>query len=220
MKDIVIYGFGGFATGDVTWLIDEINEEAREWSIVGYLDDNAGNHGKEKNGYKVLGGAEWLDGGRDVHCVVAIGNGAAREKTVLRIKDKVKGFPSLVNPDVRISRHAVVGEGCVICAGCLISGNAEIRDFVIVNLGCTIGHDAVLQEYSIVAPGVNISGNVEIGKYADIGTGATVIQGVRIGDGSVIGASAAVIRDIPAHCTAVGVPAKTVKPVDTKANTV
>jgi lipoate-protein ligase B len=45
-------------------------------------------------------------------------------------------------------------------------------------------------------------------KIVSIGVGATVIGGVSIGDNVSIGAGAVVTRDIPANCTAVGVPAK------------
>jgi len=209
MKDIIIYGFGGFATGDVVWLIDEINEAEEKWNIIGYLDDDATNHGKTKNGYSVLGGADWLDKYQgELYCAVAIGSGKIREKIVDRIKGKVKGFPALIHPLARISRYSIVGNGAIICAGCLVAGNVTVGDYAIVNLDCTLGHDAVLHEFSIVSPGAHISGNVEIGRYADIGTGAVIIQGIKIGEGSIIGAAAAVVKDIPSDCTAVGVPAK------------
>jgi len=52
------------------------------------------------------------------------------------------------------------------------------------------------------------SGLPRIGNNVSIGVGATVIGGVSIGDNVSIGAGAVVTRDIPANCTAVGVPAK------------
>ena len=210
MKDIIIYGFGGFAR-ELAWLIDEANQAKREWNILGFIDDNEQNKGKEQNGYKVLGGMEWFEENKKVFCTIGVGNGVIREQIVQKIKDKVLGFPMIIHPDARVSTSSAIGEGSIICAGCVITVNTEIKDFVIINLNCTIGHDAVLDDYAVIAPGVHISGNVEIGKYTDIGTGATVIQGVKIGAKCVVGASAAVIGDIPANCTAVGVPAKIIK---------
>jgi acetyltransferase-like isoleucine patch superfamily enzyme len=58
---------------------------------------------------------------------------------------------------------------------------------------------------------VHIAGNVSIGECVEIGVGTKVIQGKSIGDNSIIGAGAVVVRDIPANCTAVGVPAKPIK---------
>ena len=46
-----------------------------------------------------------------------------------------------------------------------------------------------------------------IGSGVYIGAGAKVLGGVRVGDGARIGANAVVLRDVPAGCTAVGVPA-------------
>lgn len=47
-----------------------------------------------------------------------------------------------------------------------------------------------------------------IGGHVDIGAGAKVIGPVTIGDHARIGANAVVTRDVPAHTTAVGVPAE------------
>lgn len=50
-----------------------------------------------------------------------------------------------------------------------------------------------------------------IGKNVFIGARAIILGGVSIGDNAKIGAGAVVLNDIPADCTAVGVPAKVVK---------
>jgi acetyltransferase-like isoleucine patch superfamily enzyme len=44
-----------------------------------------------------------------------------------------------------------------------------------------------------------------------LGTNATVINQVRVGAHTVVGAGAVAVRDLPAHCTAVGVPAQVIK---------
>lgn len=62
--------------------------------------------------------------------------------------------------------------------------------------------------------GINNGGTPIIGKNVYIGAKATIIGPVKIGDGAKIGAGALVITDIPAGCTAVGVPAKVVKGPD------
>jgi acetyltransferase-like isoleucine patch superfamily enzyme len=41
-----------------------------------------------------------------------------------------------------------------------------------------------------------------------IGAGAIILHGITIGEEAIIGAGAVVTRDVPAHCTAVGVPAR------------
>ncbi len=56
------------------------------------------------------------------------------------------------------------------------------------------------------------SGTPSIGNNVAIGVGATVIGGLHIADNVSIGAGAVVTRDLPANCTAVGIPARPLKP--------
>ncbi|MGH2484912.1 MAG: polysaccharide biosynthesis C-terminal domain-containing protein, partial [Ktedonobacterales bacterium] len=51
-----------------------------------------------------------------------------------------------------------------------------------------------------------------IGDNVTIGTGARVLGGVAIGDNALIGANAVVTIDVPANSTAVGIPARILKP--------
>ena len=104
-----------------------------------------------------------------------------------------------------------IGEGCIICANTIVTVDVTIEKFSIVNLACTIGHDAHLKSYTTLYPTVNVSGFVQIESGVEIGTGSQIIQGVSIGTGAIIGAGSVVVRDIPPHCTAVGVPAKPIK---------
>jgi acetyltransferase-like isoleucine patch superfamily enzyme len=60
-------------------------------------------------------------------------------------------------------------------------------------------------------PGVNISGEVTIDECVYIGTGAKIVNQVEIGEGTIVAAGAVVSKSLPAHCTAVGVPAKPIK---------
>jgi acetyltransferase-like isoleucine patch superfamily enzyme len=71
-----------------------------------------------------------------------------------------------------------------------------------------VGHDAVLADFCSLMPHANVSGAARLGAGCYLGTNATVIQGVSVGEGSIVGAGAVVVRDLPAHVTAVGVPAR------------
>ena len=81
----------------------------------------------------------------------------------------------------------------------------------IIDVNSTVGHDAVLKDYVTLYPSVNVSGSTIINEGVELGTGTQVIQGKTIGADTIIGAGAVVVRDIPANCTAVGVPAKVIK---------
>jgi serine O-acetyltransferase len=51
-----------------------------------------------------------------------------------------------------------------------------------------------------------------IGDNVFIGAGAKILGAITIGDNARIGANAVVLRDVPAGCTAVGVPARIIDP--------
>ncbi|MGL4861772.1 MAG: acetyltransferase [Cetobacterium sp.] len=208
MKKIYIVGSGGFAR-EVAWLIEDINEKNPTWVIMGFIDENEDNIGKELNGYKVLGNLEYLNKQEKSYVTIAIGTGEVREK----ISDKIKKhkFSILIHPSVMLSKFVNIGEGTIICAGSIVTTNIDIGNHVIINLDCTVGHDANLKNYTTILPSVNISGNVTVGERTMIGTGSAVIQGLSIGSDTIIGAGAIVVKNIPDNCTAVGNPAKPIK---------
>lgn len=209
MKDIVIIGAGGFAR-EVAWLIEEINENSLEWNLLGFIDDNTDNLGKELNGYKVLGTTDYLNNlSKEIYAVIAIGNGKIREKIANKLKERK--FAVLIHPNVKISETNFIDEGSIICSGNILTVNISLGKHVIVNLDCTIGHDSVIEDYVTVLPSVNLSGNTITKKYSTIGTGTKVIQGIAIGENTIIGAGTVVIRDIEDNCTAVGNPARIIK---------
>ncbi|MDE7433432.1 MAG: acyltransferase [Lachnospiraceae bacterium] len=95
-----------------------------------------------------------------------------------------------------------------------------------VNVNCkircrnkiTIGDDGVIaHDFTVMDSdchflnGDRNTSPVVIGDHVWIGTRVTVLSGVTIGEGAVIGAGSVVKDDIPAHCLAVGVPARVIK---------
>lgn len=218
MKKLFIVGSGGFGR-EVLWLAQRVNEKNvrygrdPEWEIIGFIDDNQSLHGTTQDDYPVLGGCDYL--GRlneSVYTVIAIGS--ARVKKLVAEKLSVYPnvhFATLIDPSAIISDRVEVGEGCIICAGTILTVDIKIGNHVIINLDCTLGHDDVVGNYVTIYPSVNVSGNVDVGEEAELGTGMQVIQGKKIGRQSIIGAGAVVVKDIPEKCTAVGSPARPIK---------
>lgn len=211
---LAIYGAGGFAR-ETLELVRDINADEAKWEILGFLDDDEEKWGRTLNDAPVIGGMDWLiERSVPPHLCLGIGSPAAKRRVVERVRPNVASFATLIHPSVVRSRHVDIGEGVTIAAGNILTANIALGNFVLLNLACTVGHDCVLGSYCTIAPGVNISGNVRIGTGCDIGTGSSIVQGVGIGEWSIVGAGAAVSKDLPANCTAVGVPAKPIKQRD------
>lgn len=211
MKKIAIIGAGGFGR-EVKTLIDQINAVTPKYEFIGYYDD-----GKEKgtliNTFPVLGKVSDLNSlTGEISVALALGNPVYKKNVVTLIDNQNISFETLIHPSVIMGSDEVsIGIGAVICAGCILTCNISIKDYVTLNLACTIGHDTILENYVSLMPAVNVSGEVVLEEAVYVGTGAKIINQVSIGKNTTIGAGAVVSKSIPEHCTAVGIPAKPIK---------
>lgn len=211
MEKIVIVGAGGFGR-EVKMLIDQINLKEHKYEFLGFYDDGF-EKGTTINNNQVLGSIEDLaNSSQELNVVVAIGSPEIKRKIVEKLTSATIKFPTLIHPSVLIGDEFVsIANGCIICAGTIITCNIEIKDFVILNLMCTVGHDTVINSFASFMPSVNISGEVVIHEEVYVGTGAKIINQLEIGKQTIVGAGAVVSKTLPEKCTAVGIPAKPIK---------
>ena len=210
MEKIAIVGSGGFAR-EILTLIDDINSRQPTYEVVGFVDSDTS---KTIHGYPVIGDDEYVNQVKEsLSVVIAIGEPHLKKKIRNKYTNPLVKFPSLIHPSVLIgSKDTVsVGEGCVICAGCILTTDIKIKDFVTLNLMCTVGHDTEIDNYCSFMPSVNISGEVKVNESVYVGTGAKIINQIEIGNNTIVGAGAVVTKSLLADCTAVGVPAKPIK---------
>lgn len=213
MKDIAIYGAGGFGR-EVACLIHRINkEQGKIWNLIGFFDD-----GLEKgmaNEYgAVLGNIDDLNAvSRHLSVVMAIGSPHTVEKVVSGVHNTNVDFPNIFAPDaIFLDRDNITfGKGNIVCAGCIFSCNVTIGDFNVFNGLITVGHDARLGNYNSLMPATRISGAVNIGNTNFFGVSSVVLQQTKIGNQTVVGAGSVVIRKTKDGCTYVGNPAMMVK---------
>ncbi|MGJ8684771.1 MAG: acetyltransferase [Nonlabens sp.] len=212
MEQIVIVGAGGFGR-EVKFIIDRLNQIKPSYELLGFYDDNPELSGLI-NGVPFLGTVDDLFAvNNPMNVVMGIGIPAIKEllNTKLKSNPNLK-FPSIIDPLAIIGNdNVVIGNGCVICAGVIITCDIVLKDFVTLNLSCTVGHDTLINSYASFMPSVNISGEVVIHKAVYVGTGAKIINQLEIGESTIVGAGAVVSKSLPAKCTAVGIPAKPIK---------
>ncbi len=163
--------------------------------------------------YPVLLDTQGLRNRAEETCVViAVGNPRARKQIYTALcRNPHLSFPTLIAPNVIYSDRVQIGNGCVIGFGAVLTVDITIGDFVLISNSCNVGHDAELRDFATLYPAVHVSGNVTLGEGCEIGVGSSIIQGLSVGEGSILGAGCAVVRDVPAHCTAVGVPARVIR---------
>jgi len=112
---------------------------------------------------------------------------------------------------VEIHPGATIGKGLVIDHGeaVVIGETAEIGDNCTLYQGVTLGGTG--KDTGKRHP--------TLGNNVLVGSGAKVLGPFKVGDNAKVAAGAVVLKEIPPHCTAVGIPAKIVKNGDTRIDT-
>ena len=86
LKDIVIIGAGGVGR-ETALIIEDINKVNKEWSLLGFVDDNIHIQGSNINGYDVLGNLEFLENyNKEVYVVCAIANYKIKKNIIEKLK--------------------------------------------------------------------------------------------------------------------------------------
>lgn len=211
-----IFGTGGFAK-EVDWLIYEIRTfKGDDYTPHYYVaEDTSSLVSQFLNGKEVISESYFRErfGGGTHNFFIAVGSPYIKERIALRLKSDIKHcyFPNLIHPSVLYDRRIdklVLGEGNIICGGCVLTTDIVIRNFVHLNIGTTVGHDTVIGNYATLSPKVSISGNVHIGDRVFIGTGANVLERLAILSDIVVGAGATIVRDLREPGIYVGTPAR------------
>ena len=155
MKDILIYGFGGFGH-EVACVVNHINAVEPTWNIVGYIDDGVAVGTECKYG-KVLGNIDVLNAWNSpVSVAVAVGSPKYLEEIPSKITNPLVNFPNIIAPNVFYfdKDEVTMGKGNIVTFGCRFSTNIKMGDFNVLNRSNVLGHDVVMGDFNVLMPGV------------------------------------------------------------------
>ncbi|KPP97282.1 MAG: serine acetyltransferase CysE [Bacteroidetes bacterium HLUCCA01] len=208
MDKIYIYGAGSVGKL-VAQIISDINAKNRQWEIAGFIDDDEAKLGQSYAGFKILGGSKELAKGSSV--IIGFSKPIQKKKVAEKLNSLRINSPTLIHPSAWLGERVKLGKGTVIYPGVCIDCDVVIGEHATINKNATFGHDSYYGNYITLSPGVNLGGFLEVGEGVEFGIGACTIQKLKIGNWTKIGAGAVVTKDLPANCTAVGIPAKPIK---------
>jgi UDP-perosamine 4-acetyltransferase len=207
--DIIVICAGGHGR-----VVIDILRRAGE-TVAGLVDADAGLHGKDIDGVRVIGGDEavFMRSSGEVMLVNARGNaprtGAGGLDGRRRLYERFAGrgfkFMRVISPDAVVSSAALLEDACHIVTGAIVHPGSVIGMDAIINTGAQIDHDCRIGAHSHVAPGAVLCGNVIVGPECHIGAGAVITQNITIGAGAIVGAGAVVIADVAPGTTTFGV---------------
>jgi UDP-perosamine 4-acetyltransferase len=209
-KDAIIIGAGGHGK-----VVLDILRAEKHYEPIGFLDADPSLNSTRVGNLPVLGQPNLLNKLRNQKvrfAIVAIGDNRARMSYAKMLAEHEFELINAVHPRATLSPTAQLGVNCVIAAGAVVATEARIGDSVIVNTQAVVEHECEIADGVHVAPGALLAGRVRVGEGAFIGLGARVIQCLSISAYANIGAGAVVLEDVAANVTAVGVPARVVKP--------
>ena len=207
-KRLFILGAGGFGRELESWL-QLMPEAKRDWQIAGYLDKNKQALDNFPSDYEIIGDEDSYQFGSGDLVALSIIEPKIKEAIYSKLKNKVRFF-TYIAPGVVWGKHNQIGEGTIICPGCVISTNINLGKLVTINTSSQIGHDTSIADFCSIMANVDIGGGNKLGKRVFIGTNATIIPQREVSDDARIGSGSIVLRNIKEAKTVFGNPAKTI----------
>ena len=127
-------------------------------------------------------------------------------------------------PHIAMKGNVEIGRDTYFNSGLIISGrNSTVK----IGSTCAIGYNVCI--YAATHDPKDATGpeelrsiieeDVVIGDHVWIGNNVVILPGIQVGDHSVIGANAVVTKDVPEYAVVGGVPAKIIKKLNGKSET-
>jgi sugar O-acyltransferase (sialic acid O-acetyltransferase NeuD family) len=214
LRDLFLVGAGGFGR-EVAEAVRAANADRPTWRLLGFLDDDPGNHGRVVGGLPVLGPIESVHDHASAQVVLCSGhpgNYDSRRAIADRLGLDDERYATIVHPGATVGSTCTVGAGSVLLAHVDVTADAEIGRHVAVMPQVVVTHDCRVEDFATLASGVRLGGSCRVERGAYVGSAASVRESVTIGRRALIGMASVVTRDVPADRLWYGIPARDMAP--------
>lgn len=202
-NSLLIWGAGGHGK-----VVLDVARSTGRFERIAFLDDDCARAGLAFCNCDLIGGSEELTRLVDTEVVVAIGENHIRARCFSFVLASRHTPTTLVHCSAVVSSSARIGRGTVVMPGVIINSDTVVGENCIINSGAVIEHDCTIGNNVHISPRVALGGAVSVGPFAHVGIGAVLLPGSIVGEGSIVGAGSVVLREVPAHSTVAGVPAR------------
>ena len=207
MTDLVVLGSGN---ADIVRLIEDINQEKKQFNFIGFLEKDETLINKEILGYPVLGADDLLLD-KLSRCAV-INNIMASTKLhqvvaeKIQSKYKITNTPNLIHPHVS-RKYVTIGTGNVIYNNVGLATNVSVGDFNVIYPGTNIGHESSIHDHNLLALNVVIGARCRIGSRNVFGNSSSISLGLSIANDNSIGIGSVVMKSVESSKSLIGNPA-------------
>ena len=185
LPKILIIGGGGHAQSCL-----DIIEENNDYAIAGLIDepDKLGNR---VCGYPIIGSDSDLSSLlSDIkYAFIGVGQIKSPEKR-LELFELLKkiGYvlPTIIAKNSYVSKHASIGESCVVMRGAIINAGAKVGNNCIINNKALLDHGVLVGSHCHISTNSTLNGDVSIGDRVFVGSGSVIREGINISANSVV----------------------------------
>ncbi len=193
MKFVVL----GTGFPDIIQTIKDIQLKNKNYTFLGFLDDDASSARKNLFGHEFLGPLSWLNEKKDICVFNTIARDlSVKERINTSLSSKDINFINLIHPSVNTKYSKIGSEGILIAKNVYLEATSEISSHCMILQGTSIGHNCIIGENTFIGPGCNILGGVKIGKNCLIGAGTTIYPSITVGEKCITGINSIILKDI------------------------
>jgi len=213
MNDLLLFPFNGNTREAVT-VIDCLNQQNKQWNLLGFIDDDPATWNKSFQGHKVLGGREQLAKHSQAKILAVPGraeNYLQRKRIIDSLDVEKSRFTILTHPKAAISKDTTIGYNTLIMAGVVTTANVAIGNHCAILPNSVLSHDVKMGDYCLMGSNVSVSGSVVIHPQCYLGSGCKVMHEIEIAEGTLIGLGSVVLKSTRPHTVLAGNPAKVLR---------